>query len=276
MIARAVQSLWTAGNRWMQVGGLALWSLSALLLSRRFRTVSFVGDVRALVLAERLKLPYAEVSAFPDAPWRALANVWSLGKLSSFAVQAEPFIGFDTDVLVTGSLPTRILQSRICFERPVYLANDPHPDVWRNLMLPAHWQRALVLPLRSQWGCGLVGGHDVSALATWASGALAVAEANAELLVDRHGSRAAIMLEQWSAARAFAVADVEPLFYNAMPKAGDECFETYKHLGGHSKIAPHNIALVAAALEREWPGQLARCSAVEAELLETREIEPLW
>lgn len=278
MIERAVMSLWTAGNRWMQVGGLALWSLSAMHLARRFRSLGLVADGRGIeLLSDRLGLPFTTVELMPKtAPWTALPNVWSLGKLFTVAHETEPFIHFDSDVLLTGSLPRRVLEARVTFERPVYHGSDPCPTVWENLHLPEHWQRALVSPLRSQWGCGLMGGNDVSALATWASGALAVAEQNAELLKTRHGSKAAIMFEQWSAARSFPLSEVEPLFRSQHPTPGDECWECYRHLGGRTKIDPLNIERVAAALEREWPGQLAKCQALEAELIASQEVEELW
>ena len=44
MIERAVMSCWTAPHRWIQPGGMALWSLSALHLSRRFRELALVAD----------------------------------------------------------------------------------------------------------------------------------------------------------------------------------------------------------------------------------------
>ena len=98
----------------------------------------------------------------------------------------------------------------------------------------------------------------------------------AELLKSRHGSRASIMFEQWSAARAFSVGDVEPLFRREHPDSRDEGWYYYRHLGGATKIDPRNIRLVAEALEREWPGQLAKCHALEAELIEGKEIETSW
>jgi hypothetical protein len=278
MIERAVMSLWTGPRRYLQPGGLALWSLSALHFSRRFRELALVTDGRGMeLLVERLGLPFSDVELMPKtAPWTSLTNVWALGKLYAVAHEVKPFIHFDSDVLLTGALPHRVLTAQVCFERPVCHLCDPCETVYRNLTLPCVWTEAIIAGKRSQWGCGLMGGTDVVRVSTWAMSALRVAETNAELLKSRHGSKASIFLEQWSAARAFSVGDVEPLFRREHPDSRDESWHFYRHLGGPTKIDPRNIERVAAALEREWPGQLAKCQALEAELIEGKEIETTW
>ena len=277
-IERALLSCWTGPRRWLQPGGLAMWSLVALLLSRRFTKLALVADGRGVeLLSERLALPFTHVELMPrTATWTQLSNVWALGKLFAVANEAEPFLHFDADVILSGQLPDRILNAPVVFERPVWLASDPSPEMYDGLALPPHWQRALLAGQRSQWGCGLMGGRDWGRLVDWAAGALHVAEANVELLKTRDGGRASVFLEQWSAARAFAMSDVELLFDKMHPDGRDECWDCYRHLGGPSKISPLNIERVAAALEREWPGQLAKCQALEAELIEAQEVEPLW
>ena len=275
MIERAVMSCWTAPRRWLQQGGLALWSLSALHLSRRFRELALVADGHGIeLLSERLGLPFMDVELMPKtAPWTALTNVWALGKLFAVAHEVKPFIHFDADVLVTAALPERVLRAQVTFERPVCHLSDPCPEVVSNLVLPAVWQSAIAAGKRTQWGCGMMGGTDAVRLSTWAAAALRVAETNAELLKERHGGRASMFLEQWSAARAFAVGDVEPLFRREHPDSRDEFFGSYLHLGGNTKVSVRNIERVADALEREWPGQLAKCAALEAELMASGELE---
>lgn len=271
-------SCWTAPRRWLQVGGLALWSLSALHLSRRFRSLGLVADGHGIeLLVERLGLPFSDVELMPKtAPWTELTNVWNLGKLFAVAHEASPFIHFDSDVLLTGSLPERVLKAAVTFERPVYYLSDPCPTVYEGLTLPMEWQGALVRGRKSQWGCGMMGGNEWGELADWAALVLRVAEQNAPLLKARHGSKAAIFLEQWTAAQMFPRWQVEPLFTRQNPDSRDEGWDFYRHLGGRTKIDPLNLQRVAAALEREWPGQLAKCAALEAQLIDAQEIELVW
>lgn len=278
MIRRAVMSCWTAPRRWLQPGGLALWSLSSLLLSRQFAKLALVTDARGMeLLVERLALPFTDVELMPrTATWTQLSNVWALGKLFAVAHEAEPFIHFDSDVILRAALPARVLNAQVTFERPVYHGSDPCPTVYEGLSLPMGWQEAIARNRRSQWGCGLMGGTNWGELADWAALALRVAEQNVELLKSRHGSKASIFLEQWTAARMFPKWQVEPLFAQQHPHSGDEFFESYMHLGGQSKVTPLWMERVGAALEREWPGQLAKCQALEAELIEAQEVEPLW
>lgn len=277
-IERAVLSCWTGPRRWLQRGGLSLWSLAALLLSRRFPKLALVADGRGIeLLSERLGLPFTHVELMPrTAVWTQLTHCWALGKLFAVANEAEPFLHFDHDVLLSAQLPDRILTAPVVFERPVWLSGDPAPEIYDGLALPHHWQRALMASQRSQWGCGMMGGMDWGRVVDWAAGALAVAERNVELLKERHGSRASIFLEQWSAARAFTMADVEPLFDKMHPDSRDEFWGSYTHLGGPSKTSESGIARVAQLLEREWPGQLAKCQALEAELIASQEVEELW
>jgi len=278
MIERAVMSCWTSPRRWLQRGGLALWSLSAVLLAKRFRNLGLVADGRGVeLLVERLGLPFTSVELMPKtAPWTELTNVWSLGKLFAVAHEAEPFLHFDSDVLLTASLPERILRAGIAFERPVHHGSDPCPTVWTNLALPSEWQARLAAGRKAQWGCGMMGGNNWGELVDWAALALRTAGANAAELKTRHGSKAAIFLEQWTAAQMFPKWQVETLFAEQYPGADAEFFAFYKHLGGKTKVDERNIERVATLLESEWPGQLVRCQMLEAELIQSEEIEPVW
>ncbi|WP_340688323.1 DUF6734 family protein [Amycolatopsis coloradensis] len=125
-IRRAVWSFWSVpyrrrrGRHWPSDFFHALsWILSFRLASRLFPTTALVTDDWGHeLLADRLRLPFDDISltlnglAGQDPSW------WAFGKLHAYREQHEPFLHIDNDVFLWPGFPAEGLDGEVVAQNP--------------------------------------------------------------------------------------------------------------------------------------------------------------
>jgi len=189
---RAVWSFWTrpyqdaSGPRWgSHEAHLLSWALSFLTARAHYsRTVLITDTDGADLLCDRLGLEFGEVSVALDGLHSQSSSWWVAGKLTTYAMQQEPFLHIDADVFLWRPLPERLQSATLMAQHPEdFTAGDPasyyHPELVDALIeqhrgwLPPCWRLASVGAARRRAVCcGILGGSDVAFLNGYAREAL--------------------------------------------------------------------------------------------------------
>ncbi len=189
---RAVWSFWTrpyqeaSGSRWgSHEAHLLSWVLSLLTARAHYSHTVLVTDTDgADLLYDRLGLEFGEVSVALDGLRSQNPSWWVAGKLTTYAMQREPFLHIDSDVFLWRSLPERLQSASLVAQHPEdFTAGDPasyyHPELVDALVqqhrgwLPPCWRLASAgVARRRAICCGILGGSDVAFLNGYAREAL--------------------------------------------------------------------------------------------------------
>ena len=190
---RAVWSFWSKpfhaqqGRAWREpLHHLLAWGLSLRLARRHYPETMLVTDTPGkTLLVDRLGLEFSHVSTDLDRLRKADPAWWSLGKLTAYSLQDQPFVHLDTDVFLWKPLPASLITAPVfaqcpehyhavqqwCSPRSIEGAFERH-----NLTLPDEWIWA-----RSRWehtfreaNCGITGGNRCDFLRHYANLALAL------------------------------------------------------------------------------------------------------
>ena len=146
-------------------------TLAANLAARAFAETEFVTDKRGAEIAALLGWPFGQVrTALEDWPADGLTHIWALGKLVACALQEQPFVQFDGDVLVFKPLPKRLTRHRLIAQSPDF----PHYYTSREML--AAQALAGFAPGGAAYNAGLLGGNDVALVRAYAWAGLDLAQ----------------------------------------------------------------------------------------------------
>lgn len=120
-----IQSLCTQTGRFTpNRGTLLMHTLSQACLNRSFEVTEFVGDDRALEIADSLGWEYSNYALHqfnPEIRW-----IWATNKIEAFQLQEVPFCHVDNDAIATRPLEARVTQARM------HVQYKDDPDFYRS------------------------------------------------------------------------------------------------------------------------------------------------
>jgi hypothetical protein len=174
---------------WLEaVGGAAMikpmvqiMSLSASTIAKHYDKFVLITDDAGKRLAEACEMPYSEILSVGES-FDSDPCFWVHSKIHAYATVDEPFIHFDTDMFLWDSLPQEFMDSPILGFHTESFGWPKYEEYRENLVaagmnLPdyheTYWTN------HSPINMAMMGGHDVSAIASYAKEILA--------LVDQHG-----------------------------------------------------------------------------------------
>jgi hypothetical protein len=246
---RGVMSLWTRTPMFVaQRGPVLIQTLAANLAARAFAETEFVTDKFGAEIAIRLGWPFTQISTpLEDWPAEGLTHIWALGKLVACALQKEPFVQFDGDVLLFKPLPKRLTRNRLIAQSPDF----PHYYTSREMLA------AQQIAGFARGGAGLLGGSDVALVRAYAWAGLDLAQKFRGCSLN--GTTTSMVVEQYqlgvfSRRVGVEVGTLLPLAPNRkqVAKAG------YAHLTGAAKREQKWIARAEARLAADFPEAYAR------------------
>lgn len=245
---RGVMSLWTKTPQFTPARGPMLIQMLAVNLAARvFMETEFVTDQRGARIAAILGWPFRKVSTpLEDWPADGLTHIWALGKLVACALQEQPFVQFDGDVLLFKPLPKRLTRQRLIAQSPDF----PHYYASRDM------QEAQGIadfrPGGAAYNAGLIGGSDVALVRAYAWAGLDVARKFRGCPLN--GTTTSMIIEQYqlgvfSRRVGVEVGTLLPLAptRKQVAKAG------YAHLTGGAKREDKWIAKAEARLTADFP-----------------------
>jgi hypothetical protein len=290
---RAVWSFWSLPFRahYGGVWGTPLnhafaWVVSVLSASRHYPDTLLVTDSSgAMLLAEKIGLPFAEVSTELDRLEGCDPGWWMLGKLVAYRCQTTPFVHIDTDAFLWKPLPARLETAPVLAQHPERYG--PEQDIYRPQdveqafaetggVIPIEWQWARSQgPWLSAENCGILGGCDVAFLRHYGETALAMVERPENIAGwQRHPNKwpFTYVVEQFLLSACLSYHRSAPdsphkgvrcehLFrsWDQARNANNAAKVGYTHLIAHSKRAPEVMRRLADRVRRDWPEFYRRC-----------------
>jgi hypothetical protein len=242
-------------------GPLLIQTLAVCLAAQAFAETEFVTDRGGAHIAETLGWRFHRVlTPLDEFPGDGLDHIWALGKLVACSIQDEPFVQFDSDVLLFKPLPQRLCHARL-------IAQSPDPEQYYT---SADMRRALAIAGlpdgHTAFNAGLLGGCDVALVRAFAFAALELALKFRRC--DLNGTTTSMMIEQYhlgvfSARTGVPITTLLP----ALPLRAEVMRAGYAHLTGSAKRSPDYIARAEARLRRDFPGAHKRFAAGWQQLL---------
>jgi hypothetical protein len=241
-------SLWTKTPMFVpQRGPMLIQTLATHLAARAFRETEFVTDDCGASIAKLLGWPFTHIStALESWPSEGLTHIWALGKLIACAVQEQPFVQFDGDVLLFKPLPKRLRRFRLIAQSPDYPHYYTSPDMlWAQRI-------AGFPPAVTAFNGGLLGGSDVALVRAYAWAGLELAQKFRGSALN--GTTTSMVVEQYQLG-VFAqrvgveVGTLLPLH----PTRKQIAKASYAHLTGGAKRDPALIERAEQRLARDFP-----------------------
>jgi hypothetical protein len=258
-------SLWTRTPMFrIERGPLLIQTLAANLAARVFVETEFVTDERGAGIATLLGWPFAKISTqLDDWPADGITHIWALGKLVACAMQTEPFVQFDGDVLLFKPLPKRLTRHRLIAQSP------DMPRYYTSRDMLAAQAVAGFVPGGTAYNAGLLGGNDVALVRAFAWAGLDLAQKFRGCALN--GTTTSMIVEQYQLgvfARRVGV-EVGTLLpvcptQKQVGKAG------YAHLSGGAKRDPAWAERVERRLARDFPEAHARFLAAWPQLVDSQ------
>ena len=246
-------SLWTRTPMFrIERGPLLIQTLAANLAARVFVETEFVTDARGAGIAALLGWPFAKISTpLDDWPADGITHIWALGKLVACAMQTEPFVQFDGDVLLFKPLPKRLTRHRLIAQSP------DMPRYYTSRDMLAAQAVAGFVPGGTAYNAGLLGGNDVALVRAFAWAGLDLAQKFRGCALN--GTTTSMIVEQYqlgvfSRRVGVEVGTLLPVCptRKQVGKAG------YAHLSGGAKRDPAWAERAERRLAQDFPEAHAR------------------
>lgn len=248
---RAVCTLWTSPSGFKLKRDIAmLYSASSASVCRHFEKTTLVCDQRGLEIADRLGWDFTTFSACLDNFCRKEERfIWMLGKIQAQKIQREPFVGIDLDVIVSGQLPSRLIDSRVFAQ-----SLDPM-DVYRVPEVMAMRRDCGISEGCAPLNTGLIGWNDMRLKDEYCNRALV-----ASSILSRkynNGTLASIVAEQCVLADLLSERDVKPVRCIPAPHiAEQEDFDfKFTHVWGRSKGNRQTLSKVESHFKKNYPDE---------------------
>lgn len=258
---RGVMSLWTKTPMFVPTRGpMLIQTLAVNLAARVFTETEFVTDKRGAEIAALLGWPFGQVTtALEQWPADGLGHIWALGKLVACALQEQPFVQFDGDVLLFKPLPKRLTRHRLIAQSPDF------PHYYSSRDMRAAQALAGFEPGGTSYNAGLLGGNDVALVRAYAWAGLDLAQKFRGSALN--GTTTSMIVEQYqlgvfSRRVGVEVGTLLPLAptRKQVAKAG------YAHLTGGAKREDKWIAKAEARLAADFPAAYERLLAAWPQL----------
>ncbi len=246
-------SLWTRTPMFrIERGPLLIQTLAANLAARAFVETEFVTDARGAEIAELLGWPFARVTTpLDDWPADGVTHIWALGKLVACALQTEPFVQFDGDVLLFKPLPKRLTRHRLIAQSPDL------PRYYTSRDMNEAKRIAGFTSGSTAYNAGLLGGNDVALVRAFAWAGLDLAQKFSNCALN--GTTTSMIVEQYqlgvfSRRVGVEVGTLLPVCptRKQVGKAG------YAHLSGSAKRDPAWVERAECRLAQDFPEAHAR------------------
>jgi hypothetical protein len=288
----AVWSFWTKPFRahhhriWAsEKHHLIAWVLSLETARRHFAETSLVTDsAGADMLVERLGLRFDRVSTALDVLDDEDPLWWSLGKLVAYRAQSEPFVHIDSDCFLWKPLPRRMLKADLLAQSPESFGWEGGSYYRPEVLEPLIQAQGGWLPEPLAWylsirgdaavNCGIVGGHQLDFIQSYANQAIQMVQhpANQPIwrqLEDRISEN--LIAEQYllTACIEYARAQKRPrLDVQYLFESTDLAFQPgyaaklgFTHMIGLAKSDPELAARLDTRVRRDFPEYYARCAS---------------
>ncbi len=246
-------SLWTRTPMFVaQRGPLLIQTLAANLAARVFAETEFVTDQRGAEIARLFGWPFSHISTpLEDWPADGLTHIWALGKLVACARQEQPFVQFDSDVLLFKPLPKRLTRHRLLAQSPDF------PHYYSSRDMQAALALANFAPGGTAYNAGLLGGSDVALVRAYAWAGLDLAQKFRGCPLN--GTATSMIVEQYQLgvfARRVGV-EVGTLLPLA-PTRKQAAKAGYAHLTGGAKREEKWITKAEVRLATDFPAAYER------------------
>jgi hypothetical protein len=293
---RAVWSFWSRpfntgkSFAWHKpIHHLLAWGLSLRAASRHYpETVLVTDSAGKKLLVDQLGLPFTHVSTELDRLNEADSDWWTLGKLTAYRLQDQPFVHLDTDVFLWNPLPPQLGQAAVFAQHPEYPyfhridANINPADIERcfaaeGIDLPAEWQwtRSRDDDLFPQENCGIFGGTNIEFIRYYSSLAIDLVtnpkyraawarlprKGYYNIVIEQFLLSACIAYHRFHPESPFRGVRIRHLF-----SGPNEAFDPqeaaragYTHLLADAKANPVNAERIEARTRREDPAFFQQC-----------------
>jgi len=164
------------------------WALSCLQFKKYYRQVELVTDRQGYdLLINKLELPYTKVDLALDRMDDYHPDLWALGKIFAYQLQAEPFVHADGDVFIWGAFSKALETSA------VFAQNLEHSNVYYEKSYTAINQHFTYIPQvildtrkhRSDFtsiNAGILGGNNIAFIQEYTRTALDFVNRNLDRL----------------------------------------------------------------------------------------------
>lgn len=232
-----------------------LFTLAASYLNRAFERTELVCDAAGLRIAERLGWDFVTYATALDDFCPAYAkHAWALGKIHASAIQTEPHMLVDLDVLLYHLPPRRVRAARVAvqsFDEPVGYLSPDRAAIREFSGLPREGA-----PLN----VGVLSWTDLALRDAYVTRARAIAVAAAKQFGD--GTAISLIAEQFWLGCLLRESGVRPETLIPLPSiAAPHDFEdaAFTHLWAETKTEKGWAQKVDARLARDFPAQSAAC-----------------
>ena len=289
---RIIQTFWSGEHNPLECGygwshaehNLKSWALSCHSLREHYSQVELYTDQRGYdVLIDMLHLPYTKVHVVYDDSL-CLPQHWALAKISTYAMQTEPFLHVDGDIYVPRPLSQEALSAPLVAQNReigtvYYHRMMENVQRHEDITLPAYITEALRAESVASYNMGMFGGHDLEFIHRYCQEAFSFLERNH--MNDRSfpHSRVCcnILFEQvfFAVLADLAGREVASVLGRAVRDEGysgrEFCDLSYWsqrpffHLLGGHKRNPYNVDMLRRTLLRLYPDVLERITSLFCE-----------
>ena len=289
---RIIQTFWSGGYNPLECGygwnhaehNLMSWALSCHSLREHYSQEELYTDQRGYdVLIGKLHLPYTKVHVVYDDSL-CLPQHWALAKISTYAMQTEPFLHVDGDIYVPSPLSQEALSAPLIAQNReigtvYYRRMMENVQRHEEITLPAYITEALRAESVASYNMGMFGGHDLGFIRRYCQEAFSFLERNRmndrslphsrvccnilfeqvffAVLADQEGREVASVLGRAVRDEGYSGREFCDLSYWSQ--------RPFFHLLGGHKRNPYNVDMLRRTLLRLYPDVLERITSLFCE-----------
>lgn len=246
------------------------WALSCLQLHQLYKNVDlYCNSNGALLLKDKLGLPYSNIYITHDDFDIVNEQLWALPKILTYSLQNEPFLHLDGDVFLFKELPAPLLRNELIAQN-IEIAKEYYLPVQKELIKYFTYFPNCVTeefnctnPIRAV-NAGILGGSNIEFIKEYTDLAFKYITRNARHLSSINAEGFNVFFEQhlfYSLAKEkglpieFLIKDI--IVDNRYQHLGDfhevPCKTNYLHLLGAYKKDEFNCRQMAAKLRQLYP-----------------------
>jgi len=276
---KAVYSYWTDGMSINTVNAgfnnladmAEVMTLSIRMLKRfnpRITEVEFVTNtIGKQMFSDRYPVPFDRVCVALDAlNGKCNHDHWAYAKICAYALQAEPFVHIDNDVILWKPLSDELLESPLFFQNKEMVATHTGYAVMLD-WFHGHLPKGIGKNVDWAYNCGVVGANDLDTIREWKATVdeFLFSPQNAikwSTIDNKHSTNH--LFEQYFISSLIKTKGIQP---GELIPDFDYGVSTdlITHLWGDSKRKPQNMDRVRKRLAASFPEDAAALRQVEVE-----------
>lgn len=240
-------------------------ALSVEYSKKHFKKVKLVTNFAGQsILIDKYKIGFTEVSLLLDRFNGLPEEFWAYPKIISYALQPEPFVHIDLDVILWQKIPNKILSAPVFFQhKELFKTEQGYYELVDNLKHTKFSMLSKVLDVDYAFNCGIVGANDLSLVKEWRAWVYSFINENKHFWDAEHNKeRYNYVFEQYFIAMICKFKNVEPAFLLENIDNIEKPKFKMTHLWGKTKLSP-TMERIKDRLKREFPDIYKRISKIK-------------